>query len=295
MVRLQTLLDVDPNHPHVHRIDMPFRLTSNWQDKGCEIGIWQAEEKLLAWAVFQPPWSNFDYALQPSEWGSSLEEEILIWGKQQIQAYLEQTGQEGYKCVEFFEDRPKAEQTVYYMEQLEFKELDWSIPRFAIDLNQDLPQPLLPTGFSIRPFQGKSEVDAYVKLFHAVFAPEGLGMIADWRLRTLEYPTYQRDIDFVVVSPEDQLVGFCGCWMWQQLGQLEPLAIHPEYQRQGLGTALELKALQGLRNQGAKLAYIDHGSNNQKAFAKRGGSRIALSLKNGFRQVNNAQRYFIKK
>ncbi len=284
---LQTLLNADPNHPHVHRIDMPFRLTSTWQDKGCEIGIWQAENKLIAWAVFQPPWSSFDYALQPSEWGSSLEVEILTWGKEQIQGYLERTGENSSGCVEFFEDRPKAEKTVDYLKQLGFKKVDWSTPRFAIDLDRDLPQPQLPAGFTIRPFRGSTEVDAYVSLYHAVFALGGMGMTAAWRMRTLQHPPYQSDIDFVVVSPDNQLVGFCTCWMWQGLGQIEPLGIHPEYQRQGLGRALERTALGALRNRGAKFAYIDHGSYNDRA--------IALSLQTGFKQINNAQRYCIEK
>lgn len=282
-VPLQAFLNADPKHPHIHRIDMPFRLTSIWQDQGCEIGIWQLEDQLLAWAVFQSPWLNFDYALPFSERGSSLEKEILVWGKEQIKKYSELNKKEFYGCVEFFENMPEAEKTIDLLEQLGFYKLDWSTPHFKFDLDQDLPQPKLPAGFTIRPFHGSSEIEAYIKLYYAVFSPGGMGMTPAWRMRTLKHPLYRPEIDFVVVSPDQELVGFCLCWMWQNFGQIEPLGVHPQYQRIGLGRALELTALRALRHQGAKFAYIDHASNNEKA--------IPLSLQTGFKQINNAQKF----
>ena len=59
----------------------------------------------------------------------------------------------------------------------------------------------------------------------------------------------------------------------------------PEARGLGLGRALELSALETIRNHGARFVYLDHVSLNEKA--------IALSLKNGFRQVNNALRYYV--
>ena len=105
-------------------------------------------------------------------------------------------------------------------------------------------------------------------------------------MRTLEHPAYRPEIDLVIVSPEDKPVGFCICWMWQDLGQIEPLGVHPEYQGQGLGRALELSALQVLRNQGTRFVYVDHVSLNERA--------IALSLQTGFKKVNNALRFYIE-
>ncbi len=30
--KLDYLLDIDPSHPHIHLVDMPYRITSIWQD-----------------------------------------------------------------------------------------------------------------------------------------------------------------------------------------------------------------------------------------------------------------------
>jgi ribosomal protein S18 acetylase RimI-like enzyme len=106
-----------------------------------------------------------------------------------------------------------------------------------------------------------------------------------WRKRTLRHPAYRPEIDLVVTSPEGRLVGFCICWIWDEIGQIEPLGIHPDYQGLGLGRALEYSALQALQNQGTRYAHVDHVSLNEKA--------IELSLKTGFTPRNNALRYYI--
>ena len=91
--------------------------------------------------------------------------------------------------------------------------------------------------------------------------------------------------DLVVVSPEDQPVGFCVCWLWGEIGQIEPLGVHPDNQGKGLGKALELASLRALREHGARSVYLDHVSLNEKA--------IALSLQTGFKKINSAHRYYI--
>lgn len=282
-IRLQASLNADPAHPHIHAVDMPYRLSSTWQDQGCEMGLWEKRGELIAWAVFQPPWLNLDYVICPSERGSTLEKEVFAWGKEQMMHYARQSGEEFYGSVELFENTPEAGRTITHLKALGFEKFDWSIIRFQKDLDQELPQPQLPEGYSIRPFRGESEIESYVKLHRAAFGSEK--MTTDWRRRTFEHPAYQPKIDLVVVSPEDDLVGFCVCWISQEVGQIEPLGVHPEHQGKGIGRALELAALQALRGAGARSMHVDHVSENKEA--------ITLSVKTGFQKINNAMRYFI--
>ena len=282
-VRFQELLNANPQHPHIHLVDMPFRVTSTWQDHDCEFGVWENDNKILAWAVFQPPWRNLDYAILPSERGSSLEKEVFEWGKVQMMAYSKQTGEDFYGSIEFFEDTPNVERTVEHLETLGFNKHAVSTFRFEIDLHQEFPQCQLPNAYIIRPSRGKTKVDDYVNLIQAVFGSDW--MTKEWRTRTLEHPAYRPDIDLVIANSENIPVGFCLCWLWQDISQIEPLGVHPDYQRKGLGKALEHAAFEALQNQGARYLYVDHGSLNEKA--------IALSLKTGFRHSNNVLRYYI--
>ena len=248
--RLQTILDADPERPHVHCVDMPHRLTTTWQDQGCEMGIWEQDGELLAWALLQSSWWNLDYPLYPSQWDSLLERDVLAWGQEQIKGYSKRTGEEFFGSVEFFQDAPNAKQTTDYLETLGFREFDWSIVRFELDLRRDFPLPQLPEGFAIRPLRGRAEVEVYVNLHRAAFGSKK--MTTAWRMRTLKHPAYRPDIDLVVVNPEDEPVGFCICWMWRDMGQIEPLGVHPEYRARGLGRALELTASHSLRRQGVR-------------------------------------------
>lgn len=282
--RLYNLLDQGGDAPHIHAIDMPYRLTSTWQDNGCEIGLWERGSELVAWAVFQPPWFNVDYVLHPSLHGTLLEIEVFSWGKEQMRAYANFTGNKFYGSFEFFSDAPHAQKTKVHLEEQSFQQFDWSIVQFTLDLKQNLPLPQLMSGFQIRPLHGISETQLYVDLHRAVF--ESNNMTLNWRERTLLHYRYRPELDLVVVNPNDEPVGFCICWAWQDAGHIEPLGVHPDYQGQGLGKALELAATQILRGYGVHTLHVDHVSLNEKA--------IALSRQTGFKQFKNALRYYVE-
>lgn len=280
---LHTLVNADPKHPHIHRIDMPYRLASTWQDCECKVGLWETDDELVTWAVFLPPWWNLDYAILPEKRGTFFEKEIFAWGQEQMIHYAKHIMDDFYGSVEFFADTPKVDQTKDHLDALGFKKFDWSTIRFGFDLQQDLPNLHLPDGYSIRPLHGPAEVETYVNLHQAAFRSDK--MTTTWRMRMLKHPSYKPEIDLVIADPDDTAVGFCICWMLEEMGQIEPLSIHPDYQGIGLGSALEIAALHFLRNHGARFVYVDHVSLNEKA--------IALSLQTGFKQTNDALRYFI--
>ena len=281
--KLNDLLNADPLHPHIHIVDMPYRMTSIWQDQGCEIGIWDKASEIAAWAIFQPAWWNLDFAIHPSLRGSGIEQEVLWWGKEQMSQYSKHSGEEFWGSVEIFEDAPNAAQTIQNLDAAGFTQFDWSMIRFERDLSQELPQAQLPAGYKIRPLHGTSEVQTYVNLHRAAFGSER--MTFAWRSRTLQHPAYRPELDLILENEEDIPVGFCVCWQRGNMGQIEPLGVHPDYQGRGLGRALEISAYQTLKRHGVDVIKVDHASFNEKA--------IALSLNTGFRQRHRALRYYV--
>jgi ribosomal protein S18 acetylase RimI-like enzyme len=281
--KLNSLLDADPNYPHIHIVDMPYRIASVWQDHDCEIGIWEQAGRVSAWALFQPAWWNLDYAVHPAIRGSELEQEIFAWGQDQMHKYAWRTEEEFWGSVEIFEDSPNAGATIKNLEAVGFTPFEWSIFRFELDLTQKLAPVQLPKGYKVRPLQGESEVQAYVAIHQAAF--DSARMTSAWRQRILQQPAYRPEMDLIVENDANVPVGFCICWLQGDVGQIEPLGVHPDYQGLGLGKALELSAYQTLKNHGARLIKVDHASYNENA--------IALSLKTGFRKRNNALRYFV--
>lgn len=280
---LDDLLGVDHEHPHIHRVDMPYRIASIWQDHGCEIGIWEKDSQVIAWAVFQPAWWNLDFVVCPAYRGSILEQEIFMWGKEQMFMYSDHTGEAFRGSVELFEDTPHAAQTIRNLEAVGFTPFDWSITRFELHLSQEITPEELPKGYKIRLFRGESEVQEYVALHRAAFGSER--MTIAWRKRILQQPGYHPEIDLILENEAHAPVGFCICWMRGDRGQIEPLGVHPDYQRKGLGRALEKAACRALRAQGVGVINVDHGRYHEHA--------IALSQKTGFRKSNNALRYYV--
>jgi mycothiol synthase len=105
---------------------------------------------------------------------------------------------------------------------------------------QELPHAQLHAGYKIRPLHGMNEVQTYVNLHRAAFGSEI--MTLEWRTRILEHSAYRPNLDLIVENSENVLVGFCVCWQRGNVGQIEPLGIHPDHQGRGLGKALEVKS-----------------------------------------------------
>lgn len=281
--KLDAFLSLDPAYPHIHSVDLPYRMASIWQDHACEMGLWERSGRMEAWALFQPAWWNLDFAAHPALRGSDFELEIFAWGKEQMAKYAKLTGSAFRGSIELFEESRHADRTIRNLESAGFSKFSWSILRFERNLDQTLPNVPLPAGFRIRPLKGLDEVQAYVDLHRAAFGSRT--MTVEWRTRTLKHPAYRPELDLVLENDQHIPVGFCVCWQREDAGQIEPLGVHPDYQGLGLGKALEAHAFQLLMAQGVRLIKVDHASSNEQA--------IALSRRSGFRQTNNALRFYI--
>jgi mycothiol synthase len=91
----------------------------------------------------------------------------------------------------------------------------------------------------------------------AAFGSEA--MTAPWRERTIGTPLHQPDLDLVAVAPDGTLAGFCVGWHDPVRGvaQLEPVGVHPRYQRRGLSHALIAEMFRRLAGRGASVAVVE--------------------------------------
>ncbi|MEM7333688.1 MAG: GNAT family N-acetyltransferase [Chloroflexota bacterium] len=281
---LNQLLTAQEGYPHIHYVDMPYRLASSWHEAGCEVGLWREKGQIVGWALFQPPWWNLDYAVARSYRGTALEEMLFEWGHQQMIQYANRTGDEFWGSVEIFDDDPYFKETELVLESLGFKKFDWHMIRLELDLTNQLTEVVLPDGFKLRPYNPTTDLQAYVELQRAAFDSDN--MTTAWRTRMIEQPGYIPELDLIIVNQANEPVGFSVCWLSGEVGQIEPLGVHPATQGIGLGKALEYLSYQKMIQFGAKKLLIDHASFNEKA--------VQLSLKTGFRQTHNASRYYLE-
>ncbi len=119
----------------------------------------------------------------------------------------------------------------------------------------ELPGLSLPDGYSIRSMAEGNDIEARREIFGRSFNHEDP---RDWpsafSYRELQKaPDYHKENDLVVVAPDGSFAACCVFWYddYNRLGLLEPLGVHPEHRRLGLGRELLFDALRRLKPKGA--------------------------------------------
>jgi ribosomal protein S18 acetylase RimI-like enzyme len=125
---------------------------------------------------------------------------------------------------------------------------------FARSLGTDVPAPVLPDGYEIRPLQS-TEIQAFQTIYDfATVNPQHFQEL----LASEEYE------HLVVVSPEGAFVAYCEYSIcraeWQKsdtkIGWIDYVGTIPEHQQKGLGKAVLLASLQRLQNWGAERVQL---------------------------------------
>ncbi len=269
---LQAMAELVRKFPaeNIHVVDLPYRLSSWSFDYPENIRLWTDENnQLLAWAVLQVPFWKIEYAIHPE--CQQLHPQILRWADEQARKIIASPSGHSAWFVAVFThqtDRIRDLEELGFASQANVGENSWS--EVLMEHSLQIPQALkLPEGFHIRPLNGIHEVDAYVNLHQAVF--ESKNMTTAWRQRTLQRPEYVPDIDLVVVAPDGRLAAFCIGWLAKDnngkiSGQIEPLGVHADFRKLGLGQAILAENLKRLSAKGATQIYVQTDNFRNAAF-----------------------------
>ncbi|MEO7664406.1 MAG: GNAT family N-acetyltransferase [Candidatus Limnocylindrales bacterium] len=140
---------------------------------------------------------------------------------------------------------------------------------FTGDLSiADVWQPIvLPEGFEVRPIDRARDLEGRVACGRAAFP--GSTMTAERYSQTLSAPLYRRDLDLVVANDAGLVIAFALGWLDAAAGivELEPVGVHPDWHRRGLGRAICQATLGAARGQGATKALIGADADNDAANA----------------------------
>lgn len=119
----------------------------------------------------------------------------------------------------------------------------------------DLPEPVLPPGFTVHTMAEEDDVERRRELFGRAFNhPDPADWPSSFAYRELQRaPDYRREHDLVVVAPDGTYAACCIIWYdaANRVGHLEPVGTHPDFRRRGLGRAVVLHGLHRLAALGA--------------------------------------------
>jgi predicted N-acetyltransferase YhbS len=134
---------------------------------------------------------------------------------------------------------------------------DPAAPWFRINSRSlaELAEPRLLDGFSVRTVR-EADFGSRAAVQRAAF--QGSRFTDEvYAVVRATWP-YRVDLDCVVEGPDGTIVAYALAWLDERnrVGELEPVATHPDHQRRGLGRAVNLFALQRLRAEGATDAIV---------------------------------------
>jgi ribosomal protein S18 acetylase RimI-like enzyme len=159
----------------------------------------------------------------------------------------------------------------------------------ARSLQEYIPEPELPEGFTIRSVAGEHEVGAVIKVHNGSF---GSRWTEDSYLDVMRTPGFEIGREMVVVAPrsgaEDAPIFAAFCIYWldpaSRSGLFEPVGCHVDFQRKGLTRALTYATMQRMKTAGMETTQVFYHGNNDAA------RKLYLSV--GFRPIHDVYEYY---
>lgn len=148
-------------------------------------------------------------------------------------------------------------------------------------LDDELPEPVLPDGVTVRPFETGRDERAFLEVNNRAFAdhPDQSGWTT-FEVTEREAEPWFDPAGFLLAERDGKLAGF----HWTKVHDTDPpagevyvLGIDPDAQAAGLGRALTLAGLRHLRDRGLRRALLYVDESNPRA--------VALYAKLGFATV----------
>jgi len=223
-----------------------------------------ADSGLIAFATVDD-FNNLLFALDPGTDIDSIGGELVDWGI----ACLRQRAAAGRQAATLdVSCEAHAAVRIAFFERQNFRKAEVRTFRYAKSLAGMLPEKVVLPGLLIRPVKGESEVQALVDLHRAAFGTDH--MTTEYRLAMMHTTGYDLQLDLVSVAPGEQLAGFCVAHidgeedrlLGQKVGWTDPLGVHPDFQRRGLGKAILITGMRALKSRGIQWALLGTSSEN---------------------------------
>ncbi len=234
------------------RREDPTELVFLWEDEAGEIVAWTLLDPRLA--GFDP---QIDVAIRASHPG--LEREVNTWSEQALLALMQERGSDAAH-IETDANESDTER-VELLESMGYVAQETDVLMLTKRALNEIPVPVLPDGFTIRTVRGLEEAGPVSELHGAAF---GSSWTPELYARVMTSPGYNADREFLVVAPNGDLAAFCVTWPDEMnlSGLFEPVGVHPDYRRLGLGRALLRTGMLMMREWGMEHAEVAYGVEN---------------------------------
>ncbi len=258
------------NAYYVHVGDIAWWLFYNdqtpqaWKQSLC---LWESDGRTIGWSLLSEAFHSFDVFVHPQVRGTAREAKMLLWAEECLAARMRAKGRQAISMYWVAED---DDLRTRWLSLRGFEAGDYFMHAMTRELDQPLPEPVLPEGYQVRGVAGRSEMRKRAAASYAAFG-SSRDFEAYWPryARFMHSPVYNPDLDIVAVAPDGQVAAFCIVWPdpVTGVGLFEPVGTHPDFQRRGLGRAVVLEGLRRLKALGMTSALVCAESDNPAAKA----------------------------
>ena len=224
--------------------------------------LWFDGENLVAYALVDG-YNNLLCEIDPRY---TLEDEVVAWGE----TCLREMRRQGETEADATLDGSCRQENTRRMEMMlkhGFQVLPGSSLRYRRSLEAAIPAHTLPPGFTFTNAAALAGtphlVERIVELHHA--AHEVSHMTVEERQSIMDAPDYNPAQDLFIVAPDGRLAGYTTCTIDAEtpgVGFTDPVAVHRDFHRLGLGKALITEGLRLLQTAGVKEAQFTTSSEN---------------------------------
>jgi ribosomal protein S18 acetylase RimI-like enzyme len=250
----------------LHPGDIPHHLFSGNKlyDPAEICTIWEDEVGVAAFLIVNPRFRENDLHVRPDVRSLEWERELVTHGDAELIRLMDLHGVEADRitAVSWRCDTLRA-QALEDCGWLPLDEPPWRINRRAL---VDIPDPIVPDGYTIRQVGGVEEA-ADLALVHA--ASFGSTWTEEMYRRLMESPGYAPEREWVAIADDGEYAAFTVTWRdhLNKTGLFEPVGTHRDHRRRGLGAALLYTVMHAMADEGMTHAIVESEGSNEASNA----------------------------
>ncbi len=247
---------------YMHPGDIAHRLFNGNKlfDPADVLSIWEEDGSVIAWVMASPRQGGCEAQVRPDRRDPEFERTVLEYAESETRRLMRREGIE----------RSRLDTETDRCDTLRagiLRDLGWvSDGERPFVLNtatlDDLPEPQVPDGYTIRAVRGVEEAAALGEVHAASF---GSTWTPETYRAVMESPGYAPEREFVAAALDGALAAFTVTWhdRLNRMGLFEPVGTHPSYRRRGLSRALLLFAMRAMAVEGMRYAtVVNEGTND---------------------------------
>jgi ribosomal protein S18 acetylase RimI-like enzyme len=247
---------------YMHPGDVAHRIAGGLKNevRGETVRVWEDELGIAAWVLVSPNHQGFDLQVRPDLRSSvvgGVEREALTWAEARTVELLTERGSAATEMIaDAFED---DEVRIALLEDTGWQR---GTEPYVITLRSlDVIPEEAAVGYTVRAVKGPEEADAVGELHAASF---GSSWLPGQYARYMSAPGYAPERELVATSAAGDLCGFTVTWHdhVNGIGLFEPVGVHPDHRRKGLGRLLLAEGMHRMRAAGLTHGMVAYEGSN---------------------------------